>query len=251
MLAGREPLGSFVPGTSLCMWATSFLLGILAPKALKTSVLIQFLGTDDLFHRRFHSLTLNSFRDGGMTRQVLFVQGGGEGVHDNWDNKLVASLERELGPGYSILYPRMPNEGDPSYAAWKAALVEEIAGLDDGAIIVGHSIGGTVLVNVLAEVPTATTLSAVLLVAPPFVGEGGWPSDDVAPMGNAGARLPSATPIYLFQGSDDDTTPAVHLDLYARAIPQAHIRRLEGRDHQLNNDMAEVAAEIRSLSPAG
>ena len=176
-----------------------------------------------------------------MTRQVLFVQGGGKGVHGDWDNKLVASLTRELGPGYLIHYPRMPNEAEPSYAAWKPALVEEIVGLGDGAIVVGHSIGGTILINVLAELPAAHELSAVLLIAAPFVGAGGWPSDDIAPMDNAGARLPSATPIYLFQGSDDDTTPAVHLDLYARAIPQAHVRRLEGRDHQLNNDMAEVA----------
>ena len=31
-------------------------------------------------------------------RQVLFVQGGGEGVHDAWDNRLVDSLGGELGP---------------------------------------------------------------------------------------------------------------------------------------------------------
>jgi hypothetical protein len=52
-----------------------------------------------------------------MSTQVLFIQGGGAGVHDDWDNKLVASLERELGNGYEIRYPRMPAEADPSYAA--------------------------------------------------------------------------------------------------------------------------------------
>jgi predicted alpha/beta hydrolase family esterase len=76
-------------------------------------------------------------------RQLLFVQGGGAGTHDEWDNALVDSLTRELGPGYEIRYPRMPDEGDPSYATWKPTLESEIAALDDGAIIVGHSIGGT------------------------------------------------------------------------------------------------------------
>ena len=57
-----------------------------------------------------------------MTKQVLFIQGGGAGTHDNWDSKLVASLTRELGQGYDIRYPRMPNEGDPSYPAWKTVL---------------------------------------------------------------------------------------------------------------------------------
>lgn len=30
-------------------------------------------------------------------RQVLFIQGGGAGTHDEWDGKLVESLRRELG----------------------------------------------------------------------------------------------------------------------------------------------------------
>lgn len=58
-------------------------------------------------------------------RQILFVQGGGADVHDTWDNKLVDSLRRELGPGYEIRYPRMPNEGDPSFPAWRTALEED------------------------------------------------------------------------------------------------------------------------------
>jgi predicted alpha/beta hydrolase family esterase len=76
-----------------------------------------------------------------VKRQLLFVQGGGEGVHDEWDNKLVESLRSRLGPNYEIRYPRMPNEGDPSYAAWKAMLGKEPAAMSDGAILVGHSIG--------------------------------------------------------------------------------------------------------------
>ncbi|MFC0505264.1 hypothetical protein [Micromonospora costi] len=49
------------------------------------------------------------------TRQVLFIQGGGAGTHDDWDDKLVDSLRRKLGNGYEVRYPRMPDEGDPSY----------------------------------------------------------------------------------------------------------------------------------------
>jgi len=51
-----------------------------------------------------------------LSKQVLFVQGGGKGVHDEWDNKLVASLAQALRPGYAIRYPRMPREGDPDAA---------------------------------------------------------------------------------------------------------------------------------------
>jgi len=182
-----------------------------------------------------------------MTKQVLFIQGGGAGTHDNWDSKLVASLRRELGPGYDIRYPRMPNEGDPSYAAWKTVLDEEIAALDDAAVLVGHSLGATILINALAEHAPRQKLAGVFLISAPFVGPGGWPSEDIKGKPDLAGRLPQATPIYLYQGSKDDTAPCAHADLYKEAIPQAYVRKLEGRDHQLNDDWSEVAADIRRI----
>ena len=182
-----------------------------------------------------------------MPRQLLFVQGGGETTHDAWDSKLVESLERALGPGYEIRYPRMPNEDDPQFAPWKAALSRELAKLDDGAVLVGHSIGATVLVHSLAEDPPTRTPAGVFLVSAPFIGEGGWPSDDVEPKPDLGARLPARSAVYLYQGDADETVPAEHLELYAKAIPRAVVRRLPGRDHQLDNDMSEVAADILDL----
>jgi predicted alpha/beta hydrolase family esterase len=180
-------------------------------------------------------------------KQVLFIQGGGAGTHEEWDNKLVDSLRRALGPDYDIRYPRMPNEADPDYGLWKAALAEEIAGLAEGAILIGHSIGGTILINALAEAPPSRKLAGVFLLAAPFVGTGGWPSDDIRPMDDLGARLTAKMPIHLYHGSMDDTAPMAHVDLYARAIPGAIVHRLDGRDHQLNDDLTEVAAGIRAL----
>jgi predicted alpha/beta hydrolase family esterase len=142
----------------------------------------------------------------------------------------------------------MPQEDDPKFALWKAALVDELAELADAAILVGHSIGATILAHSLAEAPPARPPAGILLVAMPFIGEGGWPSDDITPKPDLGARLPAPSPVYLYQGSADDTVPPEHADLNAKAIPQAVVRKLPGRDHQLNNDMSEVAADIRRLS---
>lgn len=178
--------------------------------------------------------------------QLLFVQGGGAGTHDEWDDKLVDSLRRELGPSFEIRYPRMPNEDDPTFASWKTALEKEIAKLDDGAILVGHSIGGTILVNTLAETPSKRKLRAIFLIAAPFIGEGGWPSDDIHPAPDLGARLPRDVPIHIYHGLEDETAPLLHAKLYARVIPQAHVHRLPHRDHQLNNDLSEIAATIKS-----
>ena len=182
-----------------------------------------------------------------MKRQVLFVQGGGERVHDDWDRKLVESLVAALGANYEIRYPRMPNEDDPRYTTWKATLTKEFAALNDGAILVGHSLGGTFLIHTLAEKPQEREFGAIILIAAPFVGEGGWPSDGWQPQHELNRKLPRQVPIYLYHGLADDTAPPSHVELYAHAIPQAHVCRMPGRDHQFNNDLTDIAAVIKSL----
>jgi pimeloyl-ACP methyl ester carboxylesterase len=176
--------------------------------------------------------------------QILFIQGGGAGVHDEWDDKLVDSLRRELGAGHELRYPRMPGEDDPSLAAWGPAIRRELADLDAGAAVVGHSVGGTILIRTLADEPREMELAAIVLVAAPFVGAGGWPADEFEISADLGSRLPPGVPVHLVHGLDDEIAPPSHVDLYARAIPQAQVHRLPGRDHQLNNDLHEVAAAI-------
>lgn len=180
-----------------------------------------------------------------MPRQILFIQGGGESVHEHWDNKLVESLERKLGPDYQVCYPAMPGEGDPQYSRWKSALEREFAKLDQAAILVGHSIGGTVLINVLADEMRPRSPAGIFLVSAPFVGTGGRPSKDIQAMSDVGARLPTGVAVYVYHGSEDKSVPFEHVDLYEKAIPQAVVRRLSGRDHQLHNDLSEVAADIQ------
>lgn len=183
------------------------------------------------------------------TRQILFIQGGGAGAHDVWDDKLVESLRRELGGGYEVRYPRMPDEGDPSYARWSAAIRREMADLDDGAVVAGHSVGATILVNALAEQPPETVLAAIVLIAAPFVGQGGWPGDEFELTSELGARLPPGVRVEVFHGLRDETAPPAHAGLYALAIPQAQVHQLRGRDHQLNNDLSEVAEAVRNNRP--
>jgi len=184
------------------------------------------------------------------TTQVLFVQGAGSGTYDEWDSRMVDSLRRELGDSYDVRYPRLPDEDDPRYATWSAAIRREIAALDDGAVVVGHSVGGTILVHALAERPPARELALIVLVAAPFVGAGGWPGDEFELPDDLGARLPRGVPVRVFHGLGDETVPPSHADRYADALPQALLYRLPGRDHQLDDDLGEVARVItRDVPP--
>lgn len=182
---------------------------------------------------------------GTGARQVLFVQGGGAGAYDEWDSVLVDALRADLGPGHEVRYPRMPEEGDPSYSAWSATIWREMADLDEGAVVVGHSIGATILVQALTERPPERSLAAIVLIAAPFVGPGGWPGADFEFSDDLGDRLPSGVPVHVFHGAQDQTAPPNHAALYADAIPLAQLHVLAGRDHQINGDLTEVADAIR------
>lgn len=182
-----------------------------------------------------------------MASQILFIQGAGDGTHDAWDDKLVASLETELGRQYAVRYPRMPNEADPRYPIWKAELFRQFDELDDDAILVGHSVGGTFLIHALAEHRPKRKWGAVFLIAPPFLGDGGWPVDETDPVTNLTEELDADVPVFLYHGTADDEVPLGHMELYAQAIAHATTRVLADRDHQLNNDLSDIARDIRGV----
>ena len=140
----------------------------------------------------------------------------------------------------------MPDEADPSYARWSAAIRRELSQLDDGARVLGHSIGGAIMIHTIAVQPPTQHLAAIALIAAPFVGEGGWSTDEYQLPSDLGAKLPDGVPVHVFHGLEDETVPPSHVHLYRRAIPQAKVHLLTGRDHQLNDDLSEVAHAICS-----
>lgn len=184
--------------------------------------------------------------DTTMKRQVLFIQGGGEGAHEE-DARLAASLGRALGEDWDVRYPRMPNEEDPDETAWQAAIEQGVAALGEGAVLVAHSVGATILARMLAERQPGRTIAGIFLIAVPFVGRGGWEIEGFETPGDLGARLPRGVPVHLYHGGADEIVPPAHVDLYAKALPQAVVHRLAGRNHQLDDDLAVVAHDIMAL----
>ena len=61
------------------------------------------------------------------------------------------------------------------------AVVRAMATLEDGAVVVGHSVGGTILIQTLAEQAPDVELAAIVLLAAPFVGDGGCSYGPISP----------------------------------------------------------------------
>ena len=186
-----------------------------------------------------------------MKQTILFLQGGGEGAYEA-DAQLVASLRRTLGDTYAIQYPKMPNEDDPDYERWKPVIEKEAEKLGSNAIVIAHSLGGSFLLKFLVEEKPRNKIAGIFLIATPYWGGDGWRYqgyERVALPNGFARRMPHGASIFIYHGRNDEIVPYAHLALYAERLPQAHTRSLEG-GHQLNNDLAEVAADIRSLRAA-
>ncbi len=85
-----------------------------------------------------------------MTKQVLFIHGGGEGSYAE-DKALADFLRTTLDSEYALTYPKFMGLENLNYATWKEQVGSELNHLDAGGIIVAHSLGGAALLKYLSE----------------------------------------------------------------------------------------------------
>ena len=179
-------------------------------------------------------------------KQVLFIHGGGEGGYEA-DAILAASLQAALGAAYIVLYPQMPDEDKPDFG-WGRQIGKEIAAIKDEVILVGHSLGASMLLKYLTENEINNQIGGIFLISTPF-----WGGDEnrqyegLALQENFAERLPKDVPIFLYQSRDDEELDIAHLTMYAKKLPKATIREVASGGHQLGNNLTQVALDINNL----
>jgi predicted alpha/beta hydrolase family esterase len=181
----------------------------------------------------------------GAPIALLFVQGAGAGAHAA-DHALAEALARELGDGFQVVFPRLPREADPDTATWNRTIANE-ARRARAAVVVAHSAGATTVADMLAEgrrgeLPDAR---AMFLLAPPFVGPGGWDLKGFHLDHATSRQALDGLPLHFYFGSEDQTVPAAHATLYESVFPDASFHRLEDCDHQFAGHLRRVARDIR------
>ena len=181
-----------------------------------------------------------------MKKRVLFVHGGGEGAYEE-DRKLAESLRDELGVAYDVRCPRMPDADSPEYGAWRDRISEELATSGGETILFGHSLGASVLLKYASEVAADRPLAGLFLVATPYWGAVDWEVDEYELQPDFASKLPHDLPVFLYHSRDDEVVPFAHLALYAEKLPQATVREFDGRGHQFDADLSEVARDIEEL----
>jgi predicted alpha/beta hydrolase family esterase len=181
-----------------------------------------------------------------VTTGVVFIQGGGAGAHQE-DSQLAGSLERNLGDDFSVDFPKMPQEDEPDYERWRPVIGRALARTTGPVVLVGHSVGGYLLIKYLVSEGATSPIAAVCIIAAPFPGgDPAWSIDGFKLPDDFAERLPRDAPVLLYASEDDDIVPFAHRDLYAAAIPHAITRSTSG-GHQLAGDLRVVADDIRRI----
>ncbi len=179
-------------------------------------------------------------------KQVLFIHGGGDDGYAV-DKTLVASLKEQLGTAYSVHYPQMiPDMDAPDYG-WGKQIAQAMAEIKGNVILVGHSIGASILLKYLTENTIKQPISGLFLISAPFIGYEKWQMDNLTLGEDFAEALPNDASIFLYHAKDDEEVALKHVHQYAKKLPQATVREIAKGGHQLGNDLTSVAEDIETL----
>jgi predicted alpha/beta hydrolase family esterase len=203
-------------------------------------------------------------RPNGMARHILVIHGGD--AFDTYDEYLAylknkeTSLERlgfldwkrrlgeTMGPGYRVVAPQMPNAQNARYAEWKIWFEKVLALLDDGVILVGHSLGGIFLAKYLAETDCPRAIRATFLVAAPYQPEGEPGLADFVLPADLRRLSEQGGTVFLYHSQDDPVVPFADLERYRSALPDdVRVRIFKDRGHFIQEAFLEIVEDIRSV----
>ena len=185
-----------------------------------------------------------------MSRYALLVHSAGPQGQGEGSDPFAARLRKELGPDYEVLFPPMPDPDDPHYDPWSRRLEEILDAAESPLVVVGHSLGGSVVLKYLSEHGRPEPVIGLVLVATPYWGQSGWEREWALPEGwpDPASELP---PTVLVHSRDDEEIPFAHLELYAQRLPAATVRPLDGNGHLFNRgDLSEIIEAIQGFSKA-
>ncbi|MFM1652498.1 alpha/beta fold hydrolase [Brevibacillus sp. B_LB10_24] len=180
-----------------------------------------------------------------MKKRVVFIHSAGPQGHRQGSSDLIAYLHSALGPDYEVLHPQMPNPEKPEYVLWKRQLDQEFSAFDREVILIGHSLGGSVLLKYLSESSFRQPIAGLFCIAAPFWGEDeGWRSGEFVLQEDFHLQLPEIPRMFFYHSRGDQIVPYAHLGQYAAKFPQATVRTLEGVEHSFRDGIPQLVRDI-------
>ncbi|RCH53965.1 hypothetical protein DJ568_15610 [Mucilaginibacter hurinus] len=180
----------------------------------------------------------------GTKKQVLFIQGGGDDGYTA-DAKMVSAFEKALGSDYEVHYPRLESDDTAPDFGWPSQIGRKIDELKEGAILIAHSVGASLLLKYLSENSISKKISGIFLIATPF-----WSGDEEWKQGlklseDFPQHLPQDIPLFFYHCQDDEEVPFKQLTAYREKHPTATYRKVSKGGHQLENNLDVIIRDIK------
>lgn len=183
-------------------------------------------------------------------RELMFIHGAGGAVDDPefGSQELIAFLRRELAQDYRIRAPLMPRPEEPHAIAWLDALDAELADFPEDGVLIGHSMGGAMILKFIAERRQSLAAAGLVMIACPFCGEPDWEVEEFYLPDAFADRLSGLKRILLYHSRDDAIVPFEHMAVYHKHVPRAEVHEVDGAGHAFaGGNRRMVVRGIRSL----
>ncbi|HEY5825186.1 MAG TPA: alpha/beta hydrolase [Cyclobacteriaceae bacterium] len=182
-----------------------------------------------------------------MKRQILFIHSAGPQETGEGSSGLVTYLLNELGDEFEIRHPLMPEPENPRYEAWKAKLDKELLALKGEVILIGHSLGGSVILKFLSEEKCSNTIAGLFLISTPYWKKKNWEIDEYVLQKDFAKNLTGLSHLFLYHSKEDQWVPFSHTQFYAKKLPNAVVRELQGQEHEFSYGLPQLIEDIKGL----
>lgn len=179
---------------------------------------------------------------------VLFIHSAGAQGPGEGSSALLEALRSILPPQVTLLSPLMPEPDAPRAQPWGDAIEAQMKAIEGDFILLGHSLGGSSILQVLARSGMPDKLLGVVTLAAPFWSAPDWTLDEYALPQDAGEKLGGLFPLLILQGDEDDVVAGDHPQRYKNVLPQAEIRILPGVDHEAANAAPKVLEALGAIT---
>lgn len=199
-----------------------------------------------------------------MKQQVLVIHGGT--AFDTYEEYITylknkeVSLERlqardwkmnlqdDLGDDFDVYLPKMPNAQNAVYAEWKLWFEKFLAILEDGVILVGHSLGAVFLAKYISENGSIKKIKATLLVAPPFSADEGRVLPQFSITSSLEKLKEHGGRVIIYHSKDDPVVDFSELQEYQDCLPTLESKVFEDRGHFNMEEFPEILEDIRIIT---
>jgi len=158
------------------------------------------------------------------------------------------TLGEKLGEDFEVILLKMPNPMNAKYAEWKIMFEKLPQFLNNGVILLGHSLGGIFLAKYLSENVFSKKIKATFLVSVPFdAKDSNYSLGDFILPDTLEKFQNQAGKIFLFHSKDDLVVPIADLEKYKKSLPGAEIMAFEDRGHFDQMEFPELVEKIKKL----